>query len=80
VLVHKQLFCRESRTQFNKRTGTLLKFVEYPTEIVIVLLEQITTDKEPEMYLWIGSTLSLKTHCDVKYKNNVIEKDYRGIK
>lgn len=191
VLSYHQFYCRECRTQFNERTGTPLNFIEYPTEIVMLVVyhyyrfklslddvvelmairgvhlshqtvhnwaqtfgtdlgiklrsvrrrtagskwhidatyikvdghwcylyraidkegnlvdvrlsdtrdqaaaeaffnqchettdvtpEQITTDKEPALYPALENTLSLTKHRDVKYKNNNIEQDHRGIK
>jgi putative transposase len=45
-----------------------------------VIPEQITTDKEPALYPAIENTLSLTKHRDIKYKNNNLEQDHRGIK
>ena len=43
--------------------------------------EQITTDKEPILYPAIENVFSESTkHRDVKYLNNALEQDHRGIK
>ncbi len=43
--------------------------------------EQMTTDKEPALYPAIGNVFGGSTkHRDVKYMNNVIEQNQRGIK
>lgn len=192
VLGYRQFHCRQCTTQFNERTGTPLNFVEYPTEVVMLVVyhyyrfklslddlvelmairgihlshqtvhnwaqafgtelgiqlrqarkgaagkkwhtdatyikvegrwcylyraidkqgnlvdvylsdvrdqvaaeaffkqchettkitpTQLTTDKEPALYPAVQSVFGYDTlHRDVKYKNNIIEQDHRGIK
>jgi len=50
-------------------------------ETTLVTPSQLTTDKEPALYPAIKQVFGEATHHrDVKYKNNGIEQDHRGIK
>ena len=41
-LGYKQYHCRECGRQFDERAGTSLNFIEYPTEVVILVVYHYT--------------------------------------
>jgi transposase-like protein len=56
-------------------------FFEQAKNTTGVIPEQITTDKEPALYPAIANLFGKSTkHRDVKYMNNRIEQNHRGIK
>ena len=56
------------------------RFFKQCEQTVKVTPAQITTDKEAALYPAIASIFPKANHRDVKYKNNIIESDHRGIK
>ena len=58
-----------------------IKFLKQALKTSGVMPIQITTDKEPALYPALKKVFDNKvTHRDVKYLNNIIESDHRGIK
>ncbi len=56
-------------------------FFEQATETTVIILDQITTDKEPALYPAIKNSFPKKTHHrDSKYMNNRLESDHRLTK
>ncbi len=63
-------------------TKQLLKFFfKQAQKTTDITPEQITTDKESALYPAIQNVFGDQTkHRDSKYKNNIVEQNYRGIK
>jgi len=56
-------------------------FFEQCHQTTGVIPDQLTTDKEPALYPAVEQVFGDETrHRDVKYKNNIIEQDHRGVK
>src|SRR5262245_46527053 len=66
VLGYRRFRCPMCRRGFNERTGTLFNYLEYPTDIVCLVV------------FWrLCYKLSLRDLADL---NNHVEQDHRGIK
>lgn len=66
ALGYKQYYCRDCRKQFNERTGTPLNFVEYPTEVVMLVVYhyyrfKVSLDDVVELMATRGIHLSHQT-------------------
>lgn len=56
-------------------------FFEQSHQTTGVVPDQLTTDKDPALYPAVKKVFGNDTkHRDVKYKNNCLEQDHRGIK
>jgi putative transposase len=62
-------------------SSAAIKFLRQCVKTTKVIPKQITTDKEAALGAAIREVFGDEiTHRDAKYKNNIIESDYRGIK
>ena len=64
-LDYKQFYCRAG-TQYNERTGTKLNFIEYPTEVVILVVYyyyrfKLSLDDVVELMILRGFSMSHQT-------------------